>query len=141
MRRQRRHLGQIAHRGFWRVELPVGVGGKAGGGVPRQIGQHRGQRGRVPRQHGLQALDGVCHKHGGGREAEHGKGVLPPVHLGLGIHRAQLVDKPLDGAEYGIEPGALALQHALQIQADRAHGQQQNNAKHKELQPAIGGHC
>ena len=43
VRRQAGHLGEIAHGGFGRVELPVGVGGEAGGGVPGQIGAHAGK--------------------------------------------------------------------------------------------------
>src|SRR5216683_1167745 len=34
---QARHLRQIAHRGLWHIGLPVGVGGKGNGGVPRKI--------------------------------------------------------------------------------------------------------
>ena len=50
VRRQAGHLGEIAHGGFGRVELPVGIGGEAGGGVECQIGSHAGQMLRIPGQ-------------------------------------------------------------------------------------------
>ena len=40
VRGQAEHLSQIAHGAFRRVELPIGVGGKTGGGVPGQIGAY-----------------------------------------------------------------------------------------------------
>ena len=63
VRRQAGHLGEIAHGGFGRVELPVGVGGEAGGGVPGQVGADAGEMLRIPGQVRLQALDGVGEHH------------------------------------------------------------------------------
>ena len=59
VRGQTRHLGEIAHGGFRRIELPVGIGGKAGRGVPRQVGPNVGESLRVPRKEGLQTLNAV----------------------------------------------------------------------------------
>ena len=42
------HLGEIAHGRFGRVELPVGVGGETGGGVPGQVGPDGGEVLGVP---------------------------------------------------------------------------------------------
>ena len=101
MRGQAGHLGEIAHGGFGRIGLPVGVGGEAGGGVPGQVRSNCGQALRIPGQHMLcSALDGVGQQHGDGREAQHGEGVLAPVHFLVGVHAAELVDEPLDGAEH-----------------------------------------
>ena len=81
VRRKAGHLGEIAHGGFGRVGLPVGVGGEAGGGVPGQVGAHAGEVLRVPGQDSLQPLDGVGDHHADGGEAQHRKGVFAPVHL------------------------------------------------------------
>ena len=35
------HLREIAHRGFWRVHLPIGIGGEGNGGVPGEVGRRR----------------------------------------------------------------------------------------------------
>jgi hypothetical protein len=44
------------------------------------------------------------------------------------------------GRSTGIEPGALALQHAGQIDAHRTNGCKQNEGVDGKLQPAVGGH-
>jgi len=44
------HLGEIAHGGLGRIELPVSVGGEAGGGVPGEIRPHGGKPLRIPGQ-------------------------------------------------------------------------------------------
>ena len=141
MRRQAGHLREIAHGRFGRVELPVGVGGKAGRGVPGQVGANIGNRLRIPRQMRLQPLDrvGQHQRHRG--EAQHGEGILAPVHLLVGVHAAQLVDQPLDGAKDRVEPGALALENARHICAYRANRCQKNQGIKAKLQPAIGGHA
>ena len=56
-----------------------------------------------------------------GGETKHGKGVLTPVHLVVGLDSANFVDEPLDGPKDRIEPGALSFEHARQINANRAH--------------------
>ncbi len=120
MRGETRHLREIAHGGLGRVELPVGVGGEAGGRVPRQIGTDSGETLRIPQlMHGLEALDRVGEHEAHGGEAEHGEGVFAPVHLVIGIDAAELVDEPLDGTQNRIKPGALAFEHSRQIDAHR----------------------
>ena len=75
-----------------------------------------------------------------GGEAQHGEGVLAPVHLLVGVHAAELVDEPLEGAQHRIEPGALALEHARQIDAHGTNRREQDDGVDGKLQPAIGGH-
>ena len=53
VRREAGHLGEIAHRCFGRIRLPVGVGGEAGGRVPCEIWSHCGESLRVEGQQGL----------------------------------------------------------------------------------------
>ena len=140
MRRQPHHLGEIAHRGFAGIKLPVGVGGETGGGVESQIRAHCGQVLRVERQVLLQSLNGVCKHHRDCGKAQQRVCVLPPVHLLLGVDDAELVNEPLAGAEHGVKPGALALNNPGEIDSDRADQCEQNYAVDGELQPAIRGH-
>ncbi len=116
VRRQARHLGEIAHGGFGRVELPVGIGGETGGGVPRQIGTDCRQVLRVPRQHGLEPLDGVRQDQTDGGKAQHGKGVLAPVHLVVGVYAAELVDA---AARTGGEPDRARCARLRERASDR----------------------
>ena len=56
---QRQHLGQVAHGGLAAVALPVGIGGKADGGIPGRVRGDRTEALRVERQETLQALQGI----------------------------------------------------------------------------------
>ena len=122
------------------IELPVGVSGKAGGGVQGEIGTDIGEPLGIEGQDKLHALDAVGEEHAGCREAEHGKGVLAPVHLVVGVDGAELVEEPLKGAQHGVKPSALAFEHACDVDAHRAHGRKQDDAVDSKLQPTISGH-
>jgi len=56
---QRRHLGEVAHRRFGDVALPVRVGGEADRGVEGQVRWHGIEPLGIEGQHVLQALDAV----------------------------------------------------------------------------------
>ena len=57
------HLGEIAHRGFGYVGLPVGVGGERSGGAECEIGGDVGEFLRIESEDVLRALDQVKQKH------------------------------------------------------------------------------
>ena len=59
MHGQAQHLGEDAHGGLAGVDLPVGVGGEANGGVQGHEGVHAGQSQGIERQPALEALQGV----------------------------------------------------------------------------------
>ena len=59
LHRQARHLGQVAHGGLAAVELPVGVGDEADGGVEGQVGRNRALARRVQGQELLDAQESV----------------------------------------------------------------------------------
>ena len=134
------HLGEIAHGGLGRVELPVGVGGEAGGSVPGQIGRDGAKVRGVEGQEGLQALEEVGEKQGDRGEAQHGVRVFAPAHFLSCVDGAELVDEPFAGAQHGVEPGAFALEDAGKVDAHRANRGKQDDAVDGELQPPIGGH-
>jgi hypothetical protein len=61
--RQRDHLREIRHGRFAAVELPVGVGGEARGGVEGEVRRQAGQILRVERQVVLVAQDEIGEQH------------------------------------------------------------------------------
>ena len=72
------HLGEVAHRGFTRVGLPVGVGGERSCRVERQVLRHTpanfcGLNGR----NALHALHQVQQQHGDDAEQQHGERRIP----------------------------------------------------------------
>ena len=140
MSRETCHLREIAHGRFRRIRLPVGVGGKACGGVPGQVGANVCQPLRVPGKHVLHALNDVGHDQSDGGEAEHREGILTPIHLVFGVYAGEPVDEALDGAEDGIEPGTLSLNDPRHVDAHRAYSRKQYEAINCKLQPAVNGH-
>ena len=58
------HLGQVGHRGFRNVGLPVGVGREGRSRIQSQQGWHIRQVLRVPGEPGLDALNEIDEQHG-----------------------------------------------------------------------------
>ena len=75
-----------------------------------------------------------------GGEAEHGEGILTPIHLVFGVYAGEPVDETLDRAKDGIEPGALSLNDSRHVNSHRSYGRKQYEAIDCKLQPAINGH-
>ena len=140
VRGEARHLGEIAHGGLGCIELPVRVRGEADRRIPGQIGADVGQALRVPGQVRLQTLDSVRDHQAHRGEAQHGKGVLAPVHLLRRIHAGKLVDQALNGPKKRVQPGAFAFEDTGHVGADGTNGCKQDQRVEGKLQPAVGGH-
>ena len=119
MYRQPGHLNQITHGGFGHIGLPVGVGDEADGRVEGQVRAGSREALGIERQQVLEAQDQVQRDEAGDAEGQHGHGVAEPVLALVGFHAEGLVEHALDRAQHRVEPGALALPDARQIEAQR----------------------
>jgi hypothetical protein len=125
------HLGEVAHGGFARVVLPVGVGGERDGGVPRggrrDVGHPDGREQPV-----LRPLDQVHQQDADHREREDGAHVGGPSHVRVRVDPGQLVDAALD------PPVVLVGEDARHVVAKRHVAGRECREEHQELQPAGG---
>ena len=96
LRRESKHLGQVAHGGLTAVALPVRVSGEAGCGVEGRIGVHCSQVLRVEWQDRLETLESIQRQQAHYTEEQQGKGVGLPVHLVIGAQPHDAVDEALD---------------------------------------------
>lgn len=101
------HLGEVAHRGFAAVGLPVGIGHEADRGVEGDMVGHRRLVRRIERQHALKPRDPIQQQEGHNTERKHGQGIGAPPLLAAGIDSAYLVDHALDRPKHPIA-GLLA---------------------------------
>ncbi len=131
LHRQAAHLGQVAHRGFAGVVLPVGVGGerdcRVPRGVRRDVGHPDGQEQPV-----LRALDQVQEQHADRGERQHGPGVAAPPHVRVRVDAGQLVDAALH------PPVAGAGEDAGDVVAERHVARGKGGDQQQPLQPARG---
>ncbi len=113
------HLGEARERGLGHVGLPVGVGDEADRGVERQVRRAAGEVLRVHRQQVLEPEDQVQHHEAGRAERQHGHGVGQPSLALLRLHAEGRVAQSLDRPQHRVQPGALALPDARQIDPQR----------------------
>ncbi|MEY9245256.1 hypothetical protein ABIF27_005911 [Bradyrhizobium elkanii] len=138
---QAQHLDQIGQRAFAAVVLPVGVGDEGDRGVEGKILGNRALAGRVERQHRLQPHQAVNESEAADMEQQHGDRVGQPVLLAPLVDAADPVDAALEGAQHGREQGALAVEHAGHVPAERLDQRDHDRAKQNNLNPADDGHC
>ena len=141
VRRQREHLGQIAHRGFRHVGLPVCIRCKRNSRIPGQRRRHARKVLRVQRQYRLRALDKISQQQARTAEDQHRGGVLCPAHLFVFTHASQLVQQPLYRAHHRVEPGPFTLEHPVQVKSHRLGQEQHQGEEDGNLQPAVGAHA
>ena len=85
------HLGEVAHRRFARIGLPVRVGSKRSGSVKRQIRGHVRKVLGIPWQPSLETLDQIENDHGHAAEKKHGYCVFRPAHFSSFVHAGDAV--------------------------------------------------
>jgi len=127
------HLREIAHGGFARVVLPVGVGGEADPRVPGQCRVQGALAGRIERQELLQAQDGVEQQQAHAVEEQHGDAVDLPVVLLGGVNAADPVDQPLQRSQRRVKPGAPPFVDGGHVRAEWFGQQQQNDQVEDDL--------
>ncbi len=141
MIRQPRHLGEIAHRGFTRVGLPVRIRRKRRRRIQRQVRRTDGSKLlRIERQVALHALDQVEQQHGNEAEQQHGDCILRPGHFVLFIHAGRAVNQLLDRPQHRIQKRFFAVEHARHEHAERLCDGQDQQQEKRDLQPSIDGH-
>jgi hypothetical protein len=101
---QPRHLGEVAHRRFGRIGLPVGIGDEADRGIERRVGRDPGLPLRVERQIVLHPLQPVEHEETDDLRQQHADAVGQPMLLLALVDAAERVNSPLDRAQKGNAP-------------------------------------
>ena len=137
---QAEHLHEVGHRAFAAVVLPVGVGDEAHGGVEGEIGWHRRLVGRIERQHGLQAHQRIEDKKAADVEQQHGDRVGEPMLLALRVDAADPIEHGFDRAQHRRQEGALAVEDARHVAAERLHQRDDDRAIEQDLNPTDEGH-
>ena len=140
LRRQRRHLGEIAHRALAAVVLPVGVRREADGGIEGEIRSDGGHARRIERQHRLEALQRVDQKEPRGIEDEHRDRIGEPVLLARFVDAGGPIEDAFDGAEDGRQERPLAFEHPRHEASERNHERGQHHEIQGNLHPAVGRH-
>ena len=140
LERQAQHLHEVGHRAFAAVVLPVGVGDEAHRRVEGEIGRHRRLLRRIERQHALQAHQRVEDEEAADVEQQHGDRVGQPVLLARLVDAADSVEHGLDRAQHRRQEGALAVEDARHVAAERLHQRDDDGAIEQDLDPADEGH-
>ncbi len=95
---------------------------------------------RVQRQHVLeqQHAEGQAEARQG--EAQQAGGVALPRVVAVGVHAPRRVDQPFHRAEQGMQPGAPAFQHVVDVAAQRWRDGGQDAEEQGQLQVVARGH-
>lgn len=112
-----RHLAEMAHRGFARIGLPVGVGEEADRRIEGEIGGHAGQALGIEGQHRLHPQDQIERGEPQPTEHQHRKGIAKPVLLARRVDARNAIKTALDRAEDGVQKGALAREEPRHVAA------------------------
>ena len=139
LHRQDEHLGQVAHRRFAGVALPVGIGDEADGGVEGRIGRDRAEALRVERQPALQTLYGVGEHEAEGVEDHDGEGVFQPAHFFFGADAAETVERRFEAPRPGVLR-VFAADDAGDVGAQGASGEEQDAEEDGKEHPGVRGH-
>ena len=140
LHREPDHLGQVAHRGFAAVPLPVRVGGEAHGRVERRVGAHGAHALRVERQHPLEALQQVDDQQADEVEEQHRDRVRPPRHPLLGIDAREPVADALDRPEDPIQDEGCSLVDPGHVASEWLRKRRQDDDVEGDLEEPVRGH-
>ena len=132
--RQPCHLGQVAHRAFAAVGLPVGIGGETGGGVERQHRRDARQALRIQRQVPLQPLQRVERQHPDKAEEQHVDRVFDPGHFVCGLDATKPIDEAFNRLEHRVKQGMLPVEDARHVGAER----HRDGEHQEEIQAHLG---
>ena len=130
---QPRHLRQVGHRVLAAVELPVGVGDEARGGVQRDGRRDARQVVRVQRQMPLRAQEQVQEHREDDGEDERRACVLLPVLLMLRIGADEAKEPALTDCQSAVDEAELAFVDARHIDAERIRKSRQDDGVEDQL--------
>src|SRR5215467_10414745 len=135
------HLGEVTHRRFARVGLPIGVRGKRCCRIESKVGRaHRAEFLRIEGQIALQTLHRIEHDHRHQAEQEHRDGVLGPAHLMVLVDTRDPVEESLNRAQRWVHECLFAVEHTGHEEAQRLGNHEDDCQKKQNLKPTIGGH-
>ena len=138
MQRQPDHLREIRHGRFAAIELPVGVGGKARGGVEGEVRRQTGEILRVKRKMVLVPQDEIGEQHAHEAEQQHGNRVAHPALLLLGIDAAHPVGQAFQRPDDAVDPRlAVGIEHFDEVESKGPCDQQQRPDEERQLGPGI----
>ena len=128
------HLGEVAHRRFAGVGLPVGVGSERSCGVEGQWSgaiapNFCGLNGKMS----LNTLNQVQHQHRNNAEQQHRNRVFRPPHFVIFVDAGHPVEQALDGPKDGIQKRALAAEHTRHEDAQRLGDQRESAARNTQI--------
>jgi hypothetical protein len=136
LHREAEHLAQVAHRGLPAIALPIGIGHKARRGIEGELGPDRRHAGRVERQLCLEPLQQIEHDEAGEVEQQQRHRIGDPVLFFVLPGAGGAVEAALDRAQHRLQPGALAVEDARHVAAERSDERNDDPAENEDLKPA-----
>src|SRR5580692_5061014 len=135
------HLGEITHRGFTRVFLPIRVRGERRRRIEREMSRcYRAKLLRIERQKPLNALDQIQEQHRNRAKQQHRSRVLGPAHLVRFVDPSHPVEQALDRTHHRIQKRPLAAEYPRHEHAHGlGHGKDQRE-KNQNLKPPVCCH-
>ena len=140
LHRQPSHLRQMTEGAFSAVELPVGVGDEADGGVERQVRVHARETLRIERQHLLHPQDGVEQGEPGEAERQHRQRIGQPALALFGIDPGGAIEDALHRLQHRGEPGPLPLPDPRHVKAQRPAQRHRDADREDDLGPTLPVH-
>ncbi len=137
LHRQPGHLRQVAGRALAGIELPVGVGEEADGGVERQVRREAGEPARIERQDVLQPQDGVEEQKRRSAEGHQRDGVGQPPLPRVRIDPGGAVEHAL----HRLQPGDASRPHPFHVEAQRKAQGDREPKRDRDLGPTLNIHC
>src|SRR5512143_472296 len=134
------HLGEVAHRRFSPIPLPVGIGDKADSRIERRIRRDGREFLRVQGEPALQALKEIEEEQSCRAEDKNSAGVLFPAHLFLGVDATDPVEKAFHWPEQPVQAERSALVNSGHVKSQRFCEEQQNAQIENDLQYIVAGH-
>ncbi len=125
---------------FASVELPVGVGDKADGGVESEVRRHSGKFLGIHRQVALKPQDGVEKYERRRAERQQGQGIGKPALTRANANPERGVPGSLQRLEHRVEPGGFPLPDPGHVDAKRPAEDDRKADGQEDLGPSLNVH-
>ena len=139
MDRQPDHLRAVGNLAFRRIGLPIRVGDEADGSIERQARRHGRDRLRVPRQHILQAQNGIEHQEMQRVQKDQRADIRFPAHALLRVDAGNGIYPTFDRAENRRQENRFVGEQRRHIGADGERGGEYERQRQGDFRPAC--HC